>query len=82
MNYDDIWGKAQAYLKNELPGHAISAWFDPVEPIGLSENNILLEVPNQFFVEWIDSHYDKQLRSSLKSINGVDYGFRFIINRN
>ena len=82
MNYNDIWGKAQAYLKNELPGHAISAWFDPVEPIGLSENKILLEVPNQFFVEWIDSHYDKQLRSSLKSINGVDYGFRFIINSN
>ena len=80
MNYNDIWGKAQAYLKNELPGHAISAWFDPVEPIGLSENNILLEVPNQFFVEWIDSHYEKELRSSLKSINGVDYGFRFIVN--
>ena len=82
MSYSQIWGEALSYLKAQLPGHALSAWFEPVEPIGLSDNKILLEVPNQFFAEWIESHYEKELESSLNSIGGMDYGFKFVINSN
>ena len=82
MSHNQIWGEALSYLKAQLPGHALSAWFEPVEPIGLSDNKILLEVPNQFFAEWIESHYEKELESSLNSIGGMDYGFKFVINSN
>ena len=82
MSHSQIWGEALSYLKAQLPGHALSAWFEPVEPIGLSDNKILLEVPNQFFAEWIESHYEKELESSLNSIGGMDYGFKFVINSN
>ena len=82
MSHSQIWGEALSYLKAELPGHALSAWFEPVEPIGLSDNKILLEVPNQFFAEWIESHYEKELKYSLNSIGGMDYGFKFVINSN
>ena len=82
MSHNQIWGEALSYLKAQLPGHALSAWFEPVEPIGLSDNKILLEVPNQFFAEWIESHYEKELESSLNAIGGMDYGFRFVINSN
>ena len=61
MSHSQIWEEALSYLKAQLPGHALSAWFEPVEPIGLSDNKILLEVPNQFFVEWIETHYEKEL---------------------
>ena len=82
MSHNQIWSEALSHLKAQLPGHALSAWFEPVEPIGLSDNKILLEVPNQFFAEWIESHYEKELESSLNSIGGMDYGFRFVINSN
>ena len=82
MSHNQIWTEALSYLKAQLPGHALSAWFEPVEPIGLSDNKILLEVPNQFFAEWIESHYEKELESSLNSIGGMDYGFKFVINSN
>ena len=82
MSHSQIWGEALSYLKAQLPGHALSAWFEPVEPIGLSDNKLLLEVPNQFFAEWIESHYEKELESSLNSIGGMDYGFKFVINSN
>ena len=82
MSHNQIWSEALSHLKAQLPGHALSAWFEPVEPIGLSDNKILLEVPNQFFAEWIESHYEKELESSLNSIGGMDYGFKFVINSN
>ena len=82
MSHNQIWTEALSHLKAQLPGHALSAWFEPVEPIGLSDNKILLEVPNQFFAEWIESHYEKELESSLNSIGGMDYGFKFVINSN
>ena len=69
MNYVDVWGGVLSSLRKTLPSHALSAWFEPVDPIGFSGDKILLEVPNQFFAEWIESHYDKELRAALSSVS-------------
>ena len=80
MNYVDVWGGALSSLRKTLPSHALSAWFEPVDPIGFSGDKILLEVPNQFFAEWIESHYDKELRDALRSNSDKGTNYRFIIS--
>ena len=78
-NYKTVWEKAYTYLNNKLPEHAIGAWFEPLKPLDFSDNEILLEVPNQFFCEWIDSHYKKFLLSSLNqgdSSQKINYRFK------
>ena len=57
MNHSKVWEKSKARIKTSQPQHAYSTWFDPIRSIGLSENELVLEVPNQFFFEWIDTHY-------------------------
>ena len=56
---------AYNFLKKSLPEHAIGAWFEPLKPVEFSGNKLILEVPNQFFCEWIDSHYKKHLLTAL-----------------
>ena len=80
MNYVDVWAGVLSSLRKTLPSHALSAWFEPVDPIGFSGDKILLEVPNQFFAEWIESHYDKELRVALGSNNDKRTSYRFIIS--
>lgn len=80
MNYVDVWGGVLSSLRKTLPSHALSAWFEPVDPIGFSGDKILLEVPNQFFAEWIESHYDKELRAALRSNSDKGTNYRFIIS--
>ena len=67
-------------LGNSLPRHAMDAWFEPMNAIGISDGEILLEVPNQFFCEWIDSHYKKELIGAIHSTDGNLRGYRFTIS--
>ena len=79
MNYKEIWFVALGHLKETLPQHAIDAWFEPIKAIGISEDKFLLEVPNQFFCEWIDSHYKKELMRSIGLSDNSLGGYRFSI---
>ena len=79
MDYKKTWDAIFSVLKESLPKHAIDAWFEPVVPIGVSNDEILLEVPNQFFCEWIESHYKKDLINSLQIIDKKLSGYRFSI---
>ena len=53
----DIWEIVQGELKKSQPSHAYSTWFEPIKSMGIHEGNLLLELPNQFFYDWIQSHY-------------------------
>ena len=80
MNYKNMWEGVFEILGDSLPKHAMDAWFEPMRSIGVSDGEILLEVPNQFFCEWIDSHYKKELLSAIQSMDGDLMGYRFSIS--
>ena len=79
MKHKEFWNNVVANLKLVLPEHAINAWFEPLNAIAISEGNILLEVPNQFFCEWIDSHYKGELTTSIQKVDKAILGYRFSI---
>tara|TARA_Y100000768_G_scaffold352398_1_gene303987 strand:- start:592 stop:1932 length:1341 start_codon:yes stop_codon:yes gene_type:complete len=79
MNHKEFWTNVVVNLNTVLPEHAINAWFEPLNAIAISEGNILLEVPNQFFCEWIDSHYKTELTTSIQKVDKAISGYRFSI---
>ena len=68
MNHLELWKKSKEQLKTAQPQHAYSTWFDPIKSIGLSEEELVLEVPNQFFFEWIHSHYKDTIKEEVESV--------------
>ena len=81
LRHVSLWGFVLNGLKDVLPDHAVSAWFDPVVPVEIKDGKTLvLEVPSKFFLEWIDSHYKKELSSTiLQHGNGVkSYQFKIV----
>ncbi len=81
-NHKLVWETIYSRLKNSLPSHAINAWFDPIKPKRLKNNILFLEVPNQFFHEWIESHYKTDLQSALGETNGRVIKYNIEINKN
>jgi len=65
-NHESIWNTVKERLAVELPEHAYNTWLEPILPIALSDTELVLEVPNQFFFEWIESHYQKMIESKVK----------------
>ena len=76
----DTWLKVKEGLSEKLPAHAISTWFEPVNPIALEKNEFVLEVPSQFFYDWIESHYRSNIDFVLESLGLGDIKTKFIIS--
>ncbi|MBA64438.1 MAG: chromosomal replication initiator protein DnaA [Candidatus Marinimicrobia bacterium] len=83
IKYDKIaaWKVVYNNLKKVLPGHAIHAWFDPIKPISFNSEVMVLGVPSQFFLEWIDSHYSDHVQNVLNNIYNSGVQYRFIVQK-
>ena len=80
MTHDKLWRSVYNELAETLPAHAINTWFEPISPIALSGKELVLEVPNQFFYEWIESHYKQNLINALSRSSEDDASFKFIVS--
>ncbi len=76
----DTWLKVKEGLSEKLPAHTISTWFEPINPIALDNNEFVLEVPSQFFYDWIESHYRSNIDFVLDSLGLGGVQTKFIIS--
>ena len=75
------WSQVYGCLEKKLPSHAIHAWFEPIFPVGFRNNIFLLEVPNQFFLEWIESHYKEDIIKTLEEIYGEQVKYKLLVTK-
>ena len=66
MDYKKIWKKANKELRASLPEHAYKAWIETLVPVGLTNDVFILEAPNRFAHEWINSNYYDFLFEAIK----------------
>lgn len=60
------WKKFLRYIKNNVSNHIFRTWFVPLRPISLNENELVVEVPSQFYCEWLDEHYYSLIKTGLQ----------------
>ncbi|MBT6796131.1 MAG: chromosomal replication initiator protein DnaA, partial [Candidatus Marinimicrobia bacterium] len=80
MTHETLWSVIYNELAENLPTHAINTWFEPISPVALIDNELVLEVPNQFFFEWIESHYKQNMNVVVSKSETPNLKFRFIVS--
>ena len=80
MTHDFLWNRAKKSLKETEPPHAYSTWFEPIGSIGLSGDTLILEVPNQFFFEWIQSHHKETIEKGVLKANGGEINIKYTVS--
>ena len=45
-----------------MSAQAYKTWFEPIKPVKLEENVLTIQVPSQFFYEWLEEHYVSLLK--------------------
>ena len=51
------WKNCLSIIKKKINAQSYVTWFKPIVPKSYSNKTLTLEVPNQFFYEWIENHY-------------------------
>ena len=73
------WKAVLHDLEKKLPLHAIHAWFEPIVAVGFKKNSFILEVANQFSLEWIESHYKDEIALSIKFLFNKNIKHQFLV---
>ena len=80
MNHLDFWNKTKDELKKRLPAHTYDTWFEPIEALELGVAGAVLQVPNQFFSEWVDTHYSKHILNTINDMGVKTKNLKFVVS--
>lgn len=69
---DQLWANILVLIKKEVNGNSFATWFKPIKPAKLEDNTLTIQVPSQFFYEWLESHHGSVLNRAVKEALGPD----------
>jgi len=78
-NLKQIWDNCLMVIKDNVPLQAYKTWFEPIKPIKLRSNVLTIQVPSQFFYEWLEEHYVVLLRKVIRKELGPDAKLEYSI---
>ncbi len=63
---ESVWTNCLNFIKdNQIGEQAFKTWFEPIKPVKLDGTALTIQVPSQFFFEWLEEHYIDILRTAL-----------------
>ncbi len=74
-----VWKECLKIIKDNVPFITYNTWFLPIKPLTLENSTFSLAVPNNFFIEWIDEHYNTLINKTIKHVLGVDARLHYIV---
>ncbi|MCK4288628.1 MAG: ATP-binding protein, partial [Bacteroidales bacterium] len=72
INYVEIWENCLKVIKDNIHHQSYKTWFGPIVPVRLENNVLTIQVPSQFFYEWLEEHYITLLKKTIKKELGPD----------
>lgn len=66
------WNNCLQYIKENVGNQSFNTWFAPIRPLRLDENVLTIQVPSQFFYEWLEEHYVHLLKHAIDRELGED----------
>lgn len=78
-NQNTIWDRCLEFVRDNVSIQAYKTWFEPIKPIQLQNDVLTIEVPSQFFYEWLEEHYIKLLKMVVKKELGPNGSLEYSI---
>src|SRR6476469_6945192 len=69
---DIVWSNCLKIIKDIVEWQHYKTWFEPIKPVELKDQVLLIQVPSQFFYEYLEEHYVNLLAKTLKREMGKD----------
>ncbi|MBN1541914.1 chromosomal replication initiator protein DnaA [candidate division KSB1 bacterium] len=81
MNSDVIlkWNEILNIIKDNINSTSFVTWFKPIKPLKIEDSSLTIQVPSQFFYEWLEQHYSSLLNNAIRQIFGTDYKLLYSI---
>lgn len=68
----EVWESCLKIIKDNIHYQSFKTWFLPIKPLKLDNNVLTIQVPSQFFYEWLEEHYIGLLKKTIKKELGQE----------
>jgi len=65
-----VWNECLRVIEQHVNEQSFSTWFKPINPVKLEGTNLTIQVPSQFFYEWLEDNYVQILKLAIKTTLG------------
>ncbi len=72
MNHVEVWDNCLQIIKDNIHYQSFKTWFEPIIPLKIDNNVLTIQVPSQFFYEWLEEHYISLLKKTIKKELGIE----------
>ena len=65
-----VWKECLRVIEQHVSEQSFSTWFKPINPVRLEGSSLTIQVPSQFFYEWLEDNYVEVLKLAIKTTLG------------
>jgi len=84
-NHTEVWDECLTIISQIIEPQPFATWFKPVRSVSLIDSKLTIEVPSNYFMEYLESAYLDVLTKTLKRVIGpeakLSYTFRPVKNQ-
>lgn len=70
--HQETWENCLQFIRERIPAQSFKTWFEPIKPLSQENNVLTIQVPSQFFYEWLEENYVHLLKQSIKTEMGAN----------
>ncbi len=68
----EVWDNCLKIIKDNIHYQSFKTWFVPIKAVKLENSILTIQVPSQFFYEWLEEHYIALLKKTIKKELGSE----------
>ena len=72
VSHEKVWKNCLQVIKDNISPKSFVTWFTPIKSVQLKDSILTLQVPSQFFYEWLEEHYVDLLKKTIKKEIGSE----------
>ncbi len=66
-----IWNDCLDIIRQEVDEQNFNTWFKPIVPLRSDDDVLTIQVPSQFFYEWLEENYVPVLKTAINKVLGA-----------
>ena len=78
--HEILWKECLKIIKQNVTLMTYNTWFHPIKALEIKGSTLTVQLPSQFFWEWIDEHFNTLINKTIHEVLGEDAKLAYVLN--
>jgi chromosomal replication initiator protein len=74
-----VWDACLESIREKVNTQSFKTWFEPIVPLHLRSGILTVQVPSQFFYDWLEEHYYAIINATITRVLGADASLEYTV---